>query len=376
MHTTNLFVVRLKKAILPFCFCLFVLLLLVFSKSNLASSKSGLLLWANSIVPSLLPFFVATELLSHTFIVPLLGRVLNNIMRPVFNVPGEGAFALIMGIISGYPIGAKIVCDLYKNGVCNTIEAERLIAFTNNSGPLFIVGSVGASMFGDTRTGILLLITHILASLTVGVLFRFWGRAKCETKGTLLHRKGYPRLSHAYYQKSDISFAKRQSSRLRDSNINLSNLGEILAQSIINSIRTILLIGGFVVLFSVVVSMLNQSHIFTVLNKIIEPILSILKIDPRLSTGILSGFVEITNGIKAISMIHIKAISQNVIVSSFLLGFGGICVLLQVLSVISKCRLSAKPYIIGKVLHGIFAALYTYLFLNCGLFFNLNLWVS
>lgn len=360
MHTSNIFVIKLRKAILPFFFCLFILLLLVFSKSNLASSKSGLLLWANSIVPSLLPFFVATELLSHTFVVSLLGRLLNNIMRPVFNVPGEGAFALIMGIISGYPIGAKIVCDLYKDRICTRVEAERLIAFTNNSGPLFIVGSVGVSMFGDTRTGILLLITHILASLTVGFLFGFWGLGK-DSNNLGLGLKTCPQI------------ARTSSLHKQQSNVNLSNLGEILGIVIMNSIKTILLIGGFVVLFSVIISILNQSHMFVVLSEVLNPILNIFKIDHHFSTGILTGLVELTNGIETISIIHIKEISQNIIIVSFLLGFGGICVLLQVLSIISKSGLSVKPYIIGKVLHGIFAALYTFLFLNFGLFFNLNI---
>ncbi len=116
--------------------------LIIFSKSNISSSKSGLILWANTIVPSLLPFFIATELLSHTSVITFLGKALKYIMRPIFNVPGEGAFAFIMGIISGYPIGAKIVSDLYKNKICTKLEAERLTAFTNNSGPLFIIGTV------------------------------------------------------------------------------------------------------------------------------------------------------------------------------------------------------------------------------------------
>lgn len=121
---------------------MFILFLVVFSKTNISSSKSGLLLWANTIVPSLLPFFIATELLSHTSIISILGKYLKSIMKPVFNVPGEGSFAFIMGIISGYPVGAKIVSNLYENKVCTKAEAERLLAFTNNSGPLFIIGTV------------------------------------------------------------------------------------------------------------------------------------------------------------------------------------------------------------------------------------------
>ena len=103
-----------------------------------------------------------------------MGKALNRIMRPLFNVPGEGSFAFLMGIISGYPTGAKIVSNLKEKIICNTEECERLIAFTNNSGPLFIVGTVGSSLLSNSKIGFLLLFTHILACITVGFLFRFW----------------------------------------------------------------------------------------------------------------------------------------------------------------------------------------------------------
>lgn len=138
--------------------------------------KNGLSLFANSVLPSLLPFFIATELLSYTGIIEVLGKVLNKFMRPIFNVPGVGAFAFIMGIISGYPIGAKIVTNFRQNGICTKEEGERLLAFTNNSGPLFIIGTVGISLFFDTRTGILLFLSHLLACISVGIVFRFWKR--------------------------------------------------------------------------------------------------------------------------------------------------------------------------------------------------------
>ncbi len=70
---------------------------------------------------------------------------------------GIGAYAFIMGIISGYPVGAKIVTEFRKNGNCSRAEAERLLAFTNNSGPLFIIGTVGVSMFGNTLIRIIII---------------------------------------------------------------------------------------------------------------------------------------------------------------------------------------------------------------------------
>ena len=121
MRKFKCIVFKIKSLVLPGLICMFILFLLVFSKNNLVAAKSGLSLWANSVLPSLLPFFIATELLGYTNVVPMCGKLLNRFMRPIFNVPGEGAFALLMGIISGYPVGAKIVANLKENKLCNKV---------------------------------------------------------------------------------------------------------------------------------------------------------------------------------------------------------------------------------------------------------------
>lgn len=217
----------------------FLLFVLSFLGDKICKQQNlGLLLFANSVVPALLPFFIATEILSHTNVVLKIGELFNRYMRPIFNVPGIGAYALVMGIISGYPVGAKIVTNFRNNGLCTKAEAERLLAFTNNSGPLFILGTVGITMFGNTEIGILLFITHLISSLFVGFLFRFW----------------------KYNDKEKINAYKKSSSS--SANITFSNLGEVLSDSILNAVHTIVIIGGFVVLFSVIISILNNLRIF------------------------------------------------------------------------------------------------------------------
>ncbi|MBP3256260.1 MAG: sporulation integral membrane protein YlbJ [Clostridia bacterium] len=343
------FFISIKKNIIPFLLLLFTIGLVIFSKDNLDASKIGLLLWANNIVPSLLPFFIATNLLSHTSLIYKFGKLLEPIMRPFFNVPGIGSFPLIMGIISGYPTGAKIVSDLKEKNLLTDIESERLIAFTNNSGPLFILGTVGISMFSNNLIGILLLITHVLSCLTVGFLFKFWKNNK---------NLGY-KSSKPYLYTKNISF---------------SDLGEILSKSILDSIKTILLIGGFVILFSVILSILNESKILPIVSTFILPLFNLLgmnKLD--FPTGFLSGLLEVTNGLNIISNTPYKNIAYNIILSSFLLGFGGFSVLLQVYSITSKANISIKPYLIGKVLHGIIASIYTFIFIYSIPIFNSNL---
>ena len=147
----NFYTIKIKRNFLPLLFLSFTFCLLIFSKTNLPAVKSGLALWANSVVPSLFPFFVATELLMHTNIVSQLGVVFNKCMKPIFNIRGEGAFAFVMGIISGYPVGAKIASNFRKNNICSKEECERLLSFTNNSGPLFIIGTVGILMRSEER---------------------------------------------------------------------------------------------------------------------------------------------------------------------------------------------------------------------------------
>ncbi len=346
----GIYVIKLKRNLLPLIFLGFTFCLLIFSKSNLPAVKSGLALWANSVVPSLFPFFVATELLMHTNIINIFGNILNPLMKPFFNIRGEGAFAFIMGIISGYPVGAKIASSLRQNNICSKEECERLLSFTNNSGPLFIIGTVGILMFKNTMIGLLLFITHLLGCVTVGFIFRYWKK----NKNTFSNN---PSISYKQPKKS-ASF---------------SNLGEILSESITSSISTILLIGGFVVIFSSIISILNASGFFSSLTILFSPLFDFLHIDTSFIQGILTGLLELTNGIQIISSIACKKISFNIIFTAFLLGFGGISIFLQVWSITSKTDLSIKPYLIGKLLHGTLAAFYTYLFMNIFPFLNFDL---
>lgn len=330
----------LKKNILPLIFVLFLICLVMFSKENLQATKSGLQLWANSVVPALLPFFIVTELLGHTTVITSLGKLLNPIMRPIFNVPGIGAYALVMGIISGYPVGAKIVTSFRNEGLCTKAEAERLLAFTNNSGPLFILGTVGITMFGNTEIGILLFLTHFISCLVVGIMFRFW---KCND------------MEKLSYSHSSISSKKQ---------VCFSNLGEVLSESIINAIHTIVMIGGFVIIFSVIISIFNHCGFFDGLTTWFSSLFTILNIPSQFISCIASGFLELTNGLNLCCTVLTKNLSTTIIICSFLLGFGGISVLLQVFSIISKSDISIKAYFLGKLLQGSIACLLTYLFIH------------
>lgn len=352
----------LKRNILPFILVLFTICLVLFSNSNLVATKNGLKLWATCVVPSLFPFFVITNLLSHTKVVSAIGKLLDKCMRPIFNVPGVGGFAFVMGLISGYPVGAKIVADFREKGLVTKDEGERLLAFTNNSGPLFILSSVGIALFGDTKTGLLLLVTHILSCITVGILLaKFSKKSEIENSYDTKKNFGHSSKLKSKYNSSESS-----------QDITLKNLGAVLTTSINNSISTIFMIGGFVVIFSVIIAILNQTSVLDNLSTFLYPILNLLNIDLEFAKPLLSGILELTNGVNLVANIPSKLISQNIVLSAFLLGFGGFSVLLQVYSIVSKTDLSMKKYLVGKFLQGIVAGIYTFLALRFLPFLNLD----
>ena len=329
----NFLVINIKKYFFTIIFLLFTISLILFSDNNLLAAQDGIILWATKVLPSLFPFFVATELLYKTNFTHILGKFLNKFMKPVFNVPGESAIALILGTISGYPVGAKVVCNLKKDKIISKIESERLIAYTNNSGPLFILATVGISIFNSKRIGLILLISHILSSFLVGYFFRFWKKEKLE-----------------------ISF-KEMKFNEKNIPIKFSNFGEILGSAIKSSISNILSIGGFIVLFSVIISILNTSGIIN----LISNFLSIFSIPQEISSALFTGVIELTNGINLTSNIYANYHLLSLLLASFLLGFGGFSVLLQVYSIISQENISIKPYIIGKFLQGIFSVIFTFI---------------
>src|SRR5690625_3302696 len=126
-------------------------LLIKYPDQSFEASLRGLHMWWEIVFPSLLPFFITAELLIGFGVVTFIGALFEPIMRPIFNVPGVGSFAWIMGMASGYPSGAKISARLREEKQLTRVEAERLISFPNNESPLFIFGVISVGFFHDAK---------------------------------------------------------------------------------------------------------------------------------------------------------------------------------------------------------------------------------
>lgn len=265
--------------------------------------------------------------------------------------PAHGAFALAMGITSGYPVGAKVASDLYLENLCTKTEAERLIAFTNSSGPLFIIGAVGTGMFFDSKVGLLLFLTHFLASITVGILFRFYKRN--DTSSGIIPQ---------------VSIKSKTYETLT-----LKNLGKVMGDAIQKSIATLLLIAGYIVFFAVLSNILVNTGVASFFTTGIEEMLKLVHVSPDMSDGIFTGILEITNGINKISKLNGLKYSESLPIVALILGLGGFSVHMQVASIIADTKLSMKPYLAGKLLQGVFAAIYTYILMKFTNFFSLDI---
>ena len=150
-----------------------------------AAAAEALSLCARSVIPALFPFLVVSSLLLSLGLGELLSPMLAGLMEPLFRVDGVGSSALLRGLVGGYPIGAKAAADLCRGGRLSRPEAERLLAFCNNSNPVFLISVLGVGVFGSVRAGVWLWLIHLLSALLTGLLFRnHGGPARRQAGGT------------------------------------------------------------------------------------------------------------------------------------------------------------------------------------------------
>ncbi|HBE79643.1 MAG TPA: sporulation integral membrane protein YlbJ [Firmicutes bacterium] len=331
--------------------CLLTLSLVIYPKQGVDAAVAGLKVFWDIVLPSLLPFFVLSEIMLGMGIVHFIGVLLEPLMRPLFNVPGVGAFALSMGLAAGYPMDAVITGKFRKSGLCTKVEGERLLSFTNTADPLFIFGAVAVGMFGRPELGVVLALAHYIASFTVGIVFKFYRKEKHlpAEPASDIHQAGLmTRAVRALFK------ARREDGR---------PLGRLMGDAVKESMSTLLMIGGFIMLFSVIVKMLTVFGFLGILNPLLGGILKIFNIDPHMVHSVFYGILEIDLGTMAASKAAAPLLDK-VMIASWIIAWSGLCVHGQVASVIHDTDIRMAPYFAARLLHGIFAAGYTWLLLG------------
>ena len=311
----------MNKAISSALVIYFLTGLILMPKMCINAASQGLELCINVIIPSLFPFFVCSKMLVKNGFAEFVSRPMYRIMRPVFNVPGCGAFAFIIGILSGCPVGAKTVVDMYSDSLCTKAEAQRMLCFCNNSGPLFIMGSVAAGMLGFEQVGWILYFSHVLAAVTVGIIMSNYKRKEVI--------------------KNSVPARTKQS------------VGCFTA-SVSEAVSLTGYVCGFVIFFAVAVAILRQSGLVEVLTHSAA--------EKSIAAGLIYGMLEMTNGISVLSGGKITPLLLCAV--SFTAGFGGLSVILQVSGIISEHGFSTLIFAAAKLLQGILSAVITWIMIS------------
>lgn len=336
---------KIKTIILASSITFLAISLISFPQESVKASIRGLEMWWEIVFPSLLPFFIVSEILIGFGVVKFIGILLEPFMRPFFNVPGVGGFAWAMGMSSGFPAGAKITARLREEGHLSKVEAERLVSFTNCSNPLFIFGAVAVGFFYNPHLGLVLALAHYLSNFTVGFIMRFYGKEKAKR----------PKVKDKLSLKN--AFRELHLTRINDKR----PIGKLLGDAVMSSIQTLLMVGGFIIFFSVINQILFHIGITNVLGNVVKFFLNIFQIPSSLSVPFISGLFEITLGNKLTSESLDATLLEKAIISSFILAFSGFSVHAQVASILAQTDISYKPFFFGRILQGFFASIYTFL---------------
>ncbi len=330
-----------KIHLTPFLILIFAIGLILFPQDVFDASLAGLNLWFEIVLPSLLPFFIVAELLMSLGAVHFIGALFEPLMYPLFRIPGSGAFALSMGLASGYPMGAKITADLRRKNICSKVEAERLISFAHTAGPLFIAGAVAVGMFAQPGVAVTLFIAHYLAAIIVGILMRFHGGKKNILQPKIQRRN---RFNYALNLMTEARNEARQQS------------GTLFNLAVNKAFKSLVFIGGCIMIFSVLARLLMISGITPMVATILAPLFNLLNLGTDTIHASIASIIEVDIGIAALSKTG-ATLEQKLIITSAILGWSGISVHAQVAAMIQGTDISIKPYLFARILHGLIASI-------------------
>ena len=254
--------------------------LLCFPQEAFQSSASGVTLWFFHVLPSLLPFMIFSDFFIHTGLVSVLLRKIKTVFRFLFGLSMYGSYALLLGLICGYPMGAKLTADLFREGKITKSEAQYLLTFCNNPGPVFISSYILTdTLHLSHASGYTFFILYLSLYLT-SLIFRLILRPDCRDVTVPSDSPSAQTLRHS--------------------------LSHVVDASIMHAFESVTKLGGYIILFSILASLVV--HLTAPV-----PVLSLF----------LTGFTEMTTGIALVgaSSMHLPL---RYLLSLTFASFGGL----------------------------------------------------
>ena len=289
--------------------CLFFYLL-SFPAQALYASRAGLQLWFQTLLPTLLPFLILSNILIQANLIPKITGWLSPLFRRLLGISSSGAYALLTGFLCGYPVGAKVLAQLEQTGQIPRLEAEYLLSFCNNASPAFLITFLVAEQ--KKRPDLTLISLGLIygSPLLYGVLKNPSFRRKT--------RQGrYPLFVVKKAPTVQITF-------------------ELIDACIMDAVITITKLGAYIILFSILAGIIDH-----------------LPLLPEGTKAVCIGLTEITNGIAHISEQY--PLTESFPLLMALTTFGGFSSIAQTESVTCEARFSMHSYVSSKIITALLA---------------------
>ena len=282
-------------------------------------------IWINNVFPSLFPFFVLSEILINYGFIELVGELFKPIFEKLFKINGNASFVFIMSLISGFPSNAKYTRELYLQNKLNEKEATKILMFSHFSNPLFIMGTISLIFLKNKRLGLIIMFSHYIGNVIIGLLIRNYNPSKTT---------------------NDKFSIKKAILCMHNKRINNNKrFGSIITKSLINTINTLLLILGVITTFLIITTIIDNNFHLSLLNK-----------------SLLSGFLEMTQGLKHVSLLNINNNYKAILICA-IISFGGLSVHTQILSIISDTKIKYKPFLLARIIHVIISCFICFILL-------------
>lgn len=283
----------------------FCVLMVIFPQAAVYSAQKGISLWASSVLPALLPFFICANFLNY------MGAV--RVFRP-------SLFPFVMSVLSGYPMGAKIIGDMRRDNAVSISEAKRLISFCSTSGPTFMVGAVGVGMMGSASAGVLIACAHYLAAVANGLFYsRFFPKPK-SISTSIRHKRG--------------------------------ELLDIFTEAILSAFKSLAIILAYIILFMFLTDLMHLGGFFSWIHT------------PALR-AVAKGFFEMTVGCGALSECSGLPLVWKCVFANMVLSWGGLSIIGQTMSMLSGSGIRLSYFAMTKLTHSLFAGILTFFLAKC-----------
>ena len=266
-------------------------------------------MWAECVLPSLFPFMIITLIFVKTGIAEKASLPLKRVTG-IFKLPPAAGACFLLSVCSGYPAGSKTLCEFYENGALSSNDCKKLSYLCSTSGPLFIIGSVGYKMFGDKLVGVKILIAHVIAVTVVSLLISLFSK------------------------KSQAFQPKRAKAD-----------GNVLYNAFYGAVISVAVAGGFIAFFFVAAQFMQDFNLLYPLKALFN-----LFLDESTSSAICSGLIEATGGCRLLAATGDKL---AIALAGFLITFGGVSILLQQLSYLTKAGIKPLKFIGVKLIQAV-----------------------